>query len=184
MNPISTFLCSHFVDKGMAKRIRPVILSLACGVCVLNLSMPVSADENSKEKESQTNSDEESALHDQSQLESQAFRAAEVSGVIVDRTITRLGKDFYSFFSRKIYEQLTNLDQNVLVEERPTALSGSIITVFHQSTPIYRTALSPGRKQAEDKSEEAFQVLQNYMLQWELEKKFRDKTDLADSELE
>lgn len=118
------------------------------------------------------------------QLDTKPLKSYEISGVIVDRTVTRLGKDFYSFFSRQIYEQMSGLDQNLLIEEKPTALSGSIITVYHLSTPIYRTALSPGRQQAEDKSAEAVEKLQQYILRWELEKKYRDKTDLADDELD
>lgn len=117
-------------------------------------------------------------------IDMKPLESKEISGVIIDRTVTRLGEDFYSFFSRDIYEQYPTLDENIFVKERPTALSGSIITVFHFSTPIYRTALSPGRRQAEDKSADAVQALQRYLLRWKLEQKYRDKSDLADSELE
>ncbi|WP_017024983.1 CsgE family curli-type amyloid fiber assembly protein [Vibrio rumoiensis] len=118
------------------------------------------------------------------EIDKQKLESTEIRGVIVDRTVTRLGADFYSFFSRNIYEQYPTLDENILIKERPTALSGSIITVFHFSTPIYRTALSPGRRQAQEKSDEAIQALQRYLLRWKLEQKYRDKSDLADNELQ
>lgn len=116
-------------------------------------------------------------------LDEKPLLSREINGIIVDRTITRFGHDFYSYFTKTIYEQYPSLEQNILVKERPTALSGSIITVFHLSTPIYRTALSPGRRQAEDKSTEAFNALKQYIVRWELERKYKDNSDLAESEL-
>lgn len=70
---------------------------------------------------------------------------SEVSGLIVDRTITRLGEDFYFFFSQKLNDRYPNFKENLTVVEIPTALSGSIIEVEHSRKVIFRTALSPGR---------------------------------------
>lgn len=106
----------------------------------------------------------------------------EVSGVIVDRTITRLGEDFYFFFSQQLNDQYPDLQENLSVKEIPTALSGSIIEVFHSRQVIYRTALSPGRRQAKDRANDAIRVVGNYMIRWQAERLYLDTFDLEHDE--
>lgn len=106
----------------------------------------------------------------------------EVTGLIVDRTITRLGEDFYFFFSQKLNERYGNLQENLEVRERPTALSGSIIGVFHSGKAVYRTALSPGRRQAQEKADEAVNAVSDYIIRWQAERLFKDTFDLEHDE--
>ncbi|GAL33242.1 curli production assembly/transport component CsgE [Vibrio maritimus] len=106
----------------------------------------------------------------------------EVSGVIVDRTITRLGEDFYFFFTQQLNDQYPNLQENLTVNEIPTALSGSIIEVFHSRQVIYRTALSPGRRQAKDRAQDALRVVSNYIIRWQAERLYLDTFDLEHDE--
>lgn len=107
----------------------------------------------------------------------------EITGVVVDRTMTRLGADFYSIFSQMLNDQYEDLTENLTVKERATALSGSIITVFHRQTPIYRTALSPGRQQAETKAEEAVKVVGSYVVRWRIERYLKDTFDVGHDEI-
>ena len=102
----------------------------------------------------------------------------EVSGLIIDRTITRFGKDFYFFFSQKINDKYDNLRENLTIKERPTALSGSIISIFHSRKLIFRTALSPGRKESEEKAEQALQIVSDYITRWEIERLLMDTFDM------
>lgn len=106
----------------------------------------------------------------------------EVSGVIVDRTITRLGEDFYFFFSQQINDQYPDLQENLTVNEIPTALSGSIIEIFHSRQVIYRTALSPGRRQAKERASDAIRVVSNYIIRWQAERLYLDTFDLEHDE--
>lgn len=106
----------------------------------------------------------------------------EVSGLIVDRTMTRLGEDFYFFFSQKLNDRYDNLKENFEIRERPTALSGSIVGVFHSGKPIYRAALSPGRRQAQEKADEAVSAVSEYIVKWEAERLFQDTFDLDHDE--
>lgn len=103
---------------------------------------------------------------------------SEVDGIIVDRTITRLGEDFYFFFSQSLNDSYPNLKENLTVRERPTALSGSIIEVQHSRKPIFRTALSPGRRQAKERADDATRVVGNYIIRWQAERLFQDTYDL------
>ena len=107
---------------------------------------------------------------------------SEVDGIIVDRTITRLGEDFYFFFSQSLNDSYPDLKENLTVKERPTALSGSIIEVQHSRKPIFRTALSPGRRQAKERAADATGVVGNYIIRWQAERLFQDTYDLDHDE--
>ena len=107
---------------------------------------------------------------------------SEVNGIIVDSTITRLGDDFYFFFSQSLNESYPDLQENLTVKERPTALSGSIIEVQHSRKTIFRTALSPGRRQAKERAADATRVVGNYIIRWQAERLFQDTYDLDHDE--
>lgn len=126
------------------------------------------------------------ALEDSSKLEAQGGLATnldEVNGLIIDRTMTRLGANFYTAFSQLVNDRHENLKENITVKERPTALSGSIITIFHLGKPIYKTALSPARKLASERAEQAMSVVSSYISSWEVQRLFQDKFDLDSDEL-
>jgi len=107
----------------------------------------------------------------------------EIDGVVIDRTMTRLGEEFYSLFAQKLEDQLDELKENISVKERPTALSGSIITVFHRQNIIYRTALSPGRQNVEEKTDQAVSAVKNYVLRWRIERYLKDTFDIDYDEI-
>lgn len=107
----------------------------------------------------------------------------EIDGLIIDRTLTRLGRDFYIAFSMKVNSELDGIDVNLTVKERPTALSGSIVGVYHFNRVIYRSALSPGQKQADEKAEQALEAVQQYIVKWQIEKFYKDTFDLEHSEI-
>lgn len=106
----------------------------------------------------------------------------EINGVIVDRTMTRLGEQFYFFFSQQMNEQYVDINENFTVEERPTALRGSIVTIIHSRKPIYRTALSPGQRKAKEKAQEAVSAISNYIVRWEAERQYLDTFDMEHDE--
>ncbi|MGF1718241.1 curli production assembly/transport protein CsgE [Photobacterium chitinilyticum] len=107
----------------------------------------------------------------------------EISGVVIDRTMTRLGEDFYSLFSQKLNDEFEDLEENLTVKERPTALSGSIITVLHRQAIIYRTAVSPGRDQIEAKVDDAIKTVSSYVVRWRIERYLKDTFDVDYDEI-
>jgi len=124
--------------------------------------------------------EDNSKLEDKNQLNTDLN---EVSGLIIDRTMTRLGANFYAAFSQMVNDRHEELKENITVKERPTALSGSIITIFHLGKPIYKTALSPARKQASERAEQAMRVVSSYISSWEVQRLFQDRFDLDGDEL-
>ncbi|MCG9689143.1 curli production assembly/transport protein CsgE [Vibrio tubiashii] len=47
---------------------------------------------------------------------------------------------------------------------------------------MYRTALSPGRKHAEDKAREALNILTSYLIRWKSQLAYQDTFDLERDE--
>ncbi|WP_038177411.1 MULTISPECIES: curli production assembly/transport protein CsgE [Vibrio] len=127
----------------------------------------------------------ESSFENKEEIESKTdayILENEVDGLIIDRTMTRLGDDFYFFFSQYLNERHGSLKENLTVKERPTALSGSIISVLHRERVIYRTALSPGRKQAENKAKAAMNAVTSYLIRWKAQLSYQDTFDLERDE--
>lgn len=127
-------------------------------------------------------SDNKSDLESKTPLENNKVNEVddlvEIDGLIIDRTLTRLGRDFYVAFSMKMNSKYDGIDVNLTVKERPTALSGSIIGVYHFDKVIYRGALSPGQRQADEKAEQAIESVNQYIIRWKTEKLFTDTYDL------
>lgn len=138
--------------------------------------------ESSKPIENGSSLENDEPLELQDRLES-LDSLREIDGVVIDRTMTRLGEEFYSLFAQKLEDQLDELKENISVKERPTALSGSIITVFHRQNIIYRTALSPGRKNIEEKTDQAVSAVKNYVLRWRIERYLKDTFDIDYDEI-
>ncbi|MBP3143018.1 curli production assembly/transport protein CsgE [Aliivibrio fischeri] len=132
-------------------------------------------------------SDNKASLESKAPLENNSINEVddliEIDGLIIDRTLTRLGRDFYFSFSMKMNARYEDIDVNLTIKERPTALSGSIIGVYHFDKVIYRSALSPGQRQADEKAEQALEAVNKYIVKWQTEKLFKDTFDLDYSEI-
>nr|WP_240478417.1 curli production assembly/transport protein CsgE [Vibrio fluvialis] len=95
-------------------------------------------------------------LENNQQLENnEPLNLNDIDGLIIDRTMTRFGNNFYTEFSRYINDQHEDLKENLTVKERATASQGSIISVWHAQKLVYRTTLSPGARQAQEKAKAA-----------------------------
>lgn len=153
-------------------------------VMVIALSSVTHAD--SKVKAPSNGVESEKSLENGKALESNTSIFSdlnEISGVVVGQTITRLGAEFHSEFSQALNAQYADLRENFTIKERPTALSGSIISVFHSQTLIYRTALSPGRKKIQEKAHNAVQAVSSYIVRWQAERLLQDTFDLDHEEI-
>lgn len=161
---------------GACKKLKLLTLTVVLGTCFFTLADEAKLEngaplENGKKLEGQG---------DKLKVPFNNFN--EVSGVIVDRTITRLGENFYFFFSQQLNDRYPDLNENLTVKEIPTALSGSIIEVYHSRNVIYRTALSPGRRQAKERASDALQIVGNYIIRWQAERLYMDTFDLEHDE--
>ncbi|WP_240435541.1 curli production assembly/transport protein CsgE [Photobacterium salinisoli] len=162
------------------KRLNPILLiAIVLSNAFLGLGM---ASDKVKPLENGPPLENNGALELQGRLES-LDKLREINGVVVDQTMTRLGEDFYSLFSQKLEDEIEELKENLTVKERPTALSGSIITIFHRQNIIFRTALSPGRQNVEEKTDQAVSAVKNYVLRWRIERYLKDTFDVDYDEI-
>ncbi|WP_249199082.1 curli production assembly/transport protein CsgE [Photobacterium sp. GJ3] len=165
-------------------------LTLLCMLCMCPLFVFSQAQnsgkeqplENGKKLENGPKLESDEPLETKGRLEN-LDSLREISGAVIDRTMTRLGESFYSLFAQKLEDQLDELKENLVVKERPTALSGSIISIYHRQNMIYRTALSPGRQNAEEKTDQAVNAVKNYVLRWRIERYLKDTFDVDYDEI-
>lgn len=123
-------------------------------------------------------------LENNQQLENnEPLNLNDIDGLIIDRTMTRFGNNFYTEFSRYINDQHEDLKENLTVKERATASQGSIISVWHAQKLVYRTTLSPGAHQAQEKAKAAADIVRTYLTRWKIQRLYSDTFDLAHDEL-
>ena len=74
----------------------------------------------------------------------------DINGLILDRTITRSGHDFYQQFTT--LWQAANFSQktNLVISEKPSARWGSSIVISSLDSVLYRTSIRPGKQLPEN----------------------------------
>jgi len=104
-------------------------------------------------------------------------------GLIINRTMTVLGWDFYKSFSQ-IWQALhPDAEVTLTVTERPTAQFGSEIWVRNQrENTLYHTFLSPARSQVTDASKQAVEIVNENVQRLEAERNAFKSADLAPEE--
>ncbi|OKL38850.1 hypothetical protein A3841_04805 [Pontibacter flavimaris] len=67
----------------------------------------------------------------------------EVDGLIVDETITKIGRDFYEVFHRQWEAPPAAKNFTILIKERPTRGSGALIQVALNDEMLFEQQLQP-----------------------------------------
>ena len=119
--------------------------------------------------------EESGTIADQAPLE-------EVIGLILDRSITNVGHDFYRYFSD--YWRLTYTDNEdvLIVYERPSARWGSLIWVEYRSRQLAKMFVSPSNKTKELAEQVADQVRQE-LIRIKFAEQFQDTFDVDKDEI-
>ena len=114
-------------------------------------------------------------------LQAQADEA-ELTGFIVDNTISRSGHEFYRSFSERLNDT-SELDFNLVVRERPSARWGILIWVEHENHTLYRRFLQPNLGDIADSAYQAADFVLQEINRRRIEALFEDTHDLAKDEL-
>lgn len=110
--------------------------------------------------------------------------AADLSqGLLIDNTVTVLGREFFEGFATTWRELDTLQRHSLSIHESPTARLGSSVRVQHKTMTIYQTLLRPNRQAARDLSQQAATELFRTVISAEADGLFRDP-DLAPQELQ
>lgn len=104
-------------------------------------------------------------------------------GLIINRTITVVGWDFYSSFSG-IWQALYPTAKDTLtIIERPTAKFGSEIWVSYENQYVFHTFLSPTRSRSRAESKQAVEIVRKNVAEIDLRRKLFQDADLAPEEM-
>ncbi|NIC05438.1 hypothetical protein HBJ55_08380 [Halomonas sp. DX6] len=116
---------------------------------------------------------------------SRQFRLDEpgLSGVIVDRTITMMGKTFYRRFSQLSSESHILTSTTLSVHERPDARWGSQVWVAENNRILFQAALPPRLSDIDRYAEVAVEQVEQLLVQRSIMQALESDPDLADEEI-
>lgn len=117
------------------------------------------------------------------EIQSRINGSSELTGIMVDRTITMAGKTFYRAFSQLAMDNLIIGNATLTIQERPDARWGSQLWVMEGNKMYFRTQLSPRISEADRVAGEAVQVVQEALLQQQLTAALTSDKDLGKEEL-
>jgi len=107
---------------------------------------------------------------------------AELSGLIIDNTITRFGHDFHRYLSFQL-QDASVLDGDLVVRERPSARWGSLVWVEYGQLTVYRRFLQPNVAEIEDIATQAAQFILEEINRSKLQNMLQDTFDMDRDEL-
>lgn len=116
------------------------------------------------------------------QAQEQAQGEAELSGLIIDNTITRFGHDFHRYLSFQL-QDASELEGDLVIRERPSARWGSLVWVEYEQRIVYRRFLQPNVAQIEAIAEEAANLILQDISRNKLQNLLQDTYDMDRDEL-
>ncbi|MCC5884622.1 MAG: curli production assembly protein CsgE [Halomonas sp.] len=116
---------------------------------------------------------------------SRQFRLGEpgLAGVIVDRTITMMGKTFYRRFSQLGADSHVLTHTTLSVHERPDARWGSQVWVSENNRILFQATLPPRLSDIDHYAEAAVEQVEQLLVQRSILQALESDPDLADEEI-
>ncbi|MDJ0808056.1 MAG: curli production assembly/transport protein CsgE [Gammaproteobacteria bacterium] len=106
-----------------------------------------------------------------------------IRGVIIDNTMTIIGRRFYDAFSIAWPDYGVGKDENFSIHEQPTARSGSRIWIEHNRQKLYQVFLSPVQANTRDTVRKAAKKVSERFEKMQLERALFINPDLAADEI-
>lgn len=105
-----------------------------------------------------------------------------LTGIVINRTVTVQGHEFYRFFSNR-WRQFSEANPfTITVFERPSARWGSEIWVEYRGQRMYHAFLSPARSSTKKASELAVDLVIENVNRSEIERLLTNNPDLGPEE--
>ena len=115
-------------------------------------------------------------------IESSYSGSSELTGVLVDRTLTVIGQNFYRSFSQISMGHPIIRGATLAVHERPNARWGIQVWITEGSRVYFRTRLSPRLSAAEDIARQAIDIVEKAILERRLSAALNPSADLGKEE--
>ena len=109
--------------------------------------------------------------------------SSELTGIMVDRTITMAGKTFYRAFSQQAMDNVIIGNATITIQERPDARWGSQVWVMEGNRMYFRTQLSPRISEADRVAGDAVKIVEDALLQQQLSAALTSDRDLGKEEI-
>ncbi|WP_442021526.1 curli production assembly/transport protein CsgE [Oceanisphaera sp. W20_SRM_FM3] len=106
----------------------------------------------------------------------------EMMGFVVDNSISRVGHEFYRYFTERLRDT-SQMDFNLVVRERPSARWGSLVWVEYEGRTLYRNFLAPNTAELQAVAHLAADQVREEVARQKLENLFQDTFDLERDEL-
>ncbi|UHL64661.1 curli production assembly/transport protein CsgE [Paralcaligenes sp. KSB-10] len=116
-------------------------------------------------------------------LDSGSISDEPLGGVVINRTVTVLGWDFYKNFAEVWRAKYMNTKYTVTVYERPTAQYGSEVWVQYRQNRVFHTFLSPARSAAKEISGRAVDIVYKNVVDTNVQRLLFNDVDLGPEEM-
>lgn len=110
------------------------------------------------------------------------FEREDVTGTVIDQTITVIGHDFYNYFSDKWRDQGETARYNLAIFERPSARWGNLIWIEYNRSTIYRIFSTQRRADIRAQSEAAVKIVAERIADMEVRKLLFADPDVGNDE--
>ncbi len=108
---------------------------------------------------------------------------AEITGLVIDRTITRMGRQFYDFFAAYWRANYPDSEATLSIHERPSARWGSQIWVEYRRTEYAKQFVGPTRANQPELPEAVARYMHQEIQKQLILEQFIDTFDMEKSEL-
>ncbi|RYV02890.1 curli production assembly protein CsgE [Shewanella sp. OPT22] len=92
-----------------------------------------------------------------------ANQEIEIDGLVIDRTLTRFGKDFNFYYSSYWREIPHTQGYNVIIHETVFPQAGTLLTLEINNQKIYRTHFGRRMSSVEDRAKQAILMTIDYL---------------------
>lgn len=106
-----------------------------------------------------------------------------LSGVIINRTVTVQGHEFYQFFAMWWHQLDENSQYSITIYERPSARWGSEIWIDHRQNRVFHTFLPPARSRTKSISQQAAEITYERIEESVIERALSQSDDLGPEEM-
>ncbi|MGB3849122.1 MAG: CsgE family curli-type amyloid fiber assembly protein [Tunicatimonas sp.] len=91
----------------------------------------------------------------------------EINGLVVDETISKVGRDFYEVFYSKWEAPRSQVSYTIFIKELPQIGQGSLVSVYMDDTELFSQPVQPRYDVVEAVAEYAVALVSNYVTNYE-----------------
>lgn len=160
-----------------------VLLWLSINMAIAQTNEPVEPSSLGSSEQAEIDAINQISSSDGPEIQGRQRGSSELTGIMVDRTITMAGKTFYRAFSQRAMDNILIGSATLTIQERPDARWGSQVWVMEGNRMYFRTQLSPRISEADRVAGDAVKTVEEALLQQQLSAALTSDKDLGKEEL-